>query len=508
MKPTAVQDDGQRAQSRFAGARPHNILFVLTDQWPAEAFGFRGADIPTPHIDRLAAAGTVFRNAFTTCPLCTPARGTLLTARWPHQTGVTDNYAVGYSRQPSLSLAVPTWIDAAVCQGFHVGYFGKWHLGPLNPETRGAHGHDCRVEAQRRPYDPQTDTFSYQIAQERFEAQARALLRQGRAPFWGDVAQPREVCEPLPVMQSGVRFLEEWAQGDRNRPFFLTVSSAQPHFPHYLPEPYAEIARRRAPGSALPANLGDSCADRPWFHTVPWWPCMDTSVLDEDEWRTVIAYSHAHIMMVDEAIGRILDALARLGLEESTTVVFTSDHGDMAGAHNRFDKGPYFYEEVWRIPLVIRTPDTGAAVQDAFVSLLDTGKTLFRLVNPDDPDAPSRMGRDLQPLTGTGTRPGHWPQQVYGTYELYNGMSFAIRAIRTERYKYVWNPQAINELYDLDADPHEMKNLVMAPQYASLQARLHQQLMDWMAEIGDDLPDRSTSLPPAGTIMAVGAAGP
>ncbi|TFG67280.1 MAG: hypothetical protein E4H27_09200, partial [Anaerolineales bacterium] len=106
-----------------------NILFILTDQWPAWAFSFMGADIPTPNIDRLAAQGTVFANAFTTCPLCTPARGALLTSRWPHQTGIYDNYNVGHSQQSTLSMDEDTWIDTAVRRGFHTGYFGKWHLG-------------------------------------------------------------------------------------------------------------------------------------------------------------------------------------------------------------------------------------------------------------------------------------------------------------------------------------------------------------------------------------------
>ena len=103
--------------------------------------------------------------------------------------------------------------------------------------------------------------------------------------------------------------------------------------------------------------------------------------LDEEEWRTVVAYSHAHIMMVDEAIGRVLDTLERLGLRESTTVVFVADHGDMEGGHNRFDKGAYFYEEVWRIPLIISRPDRGQATQDAYVSLIDVGETLFGLID-------------------------------------------------------------------------------------------------------------------------------
>ena len=110
-----------------------NVLFILTDQWPASAFSFCGAEIPTPNIDRLAAEGTVFSNAFTTCPLCTPARGTLLTGRWPHDTSITDNYAVGYSQQPSPPLTERTWIDEAARLGYHVGYFRQVASGADQP---------------------------------------------------------------------------------------------------------------------------------------------------------------------------------------------------------------------------------------------------------------------------------------------------------------------------------------------------------------------------------------
>ena len=500
--------------------RAENVLFILTDQWPASAFSFCGADTPalkqrsgsastiaTPNIDRLAAEGTVFSNAFTTCPLCTPARGTLLTGRWPHETGITDNYAVGYSQQVSPPLTERTWIDEAARLGYHVGYFGKWHLGPVNPQARGAHRFDPNAELQRQPYDPETSNFSYQFAKGNYDRQTRGLIR-GRAPFWGDTAEPMKECPPFPVMENGVRFLKEWAAGDRSKPFFLTVSSAEPHFPHHLPEPYASLAQELRAKVELPVNLSDNCAGRPWFHAVAWWPCMDTSPLDEEEWRTVVAYSHAHITMVDEAIGRVLDALERLGLQESTTVVFVADHGDMEGAHNRFDKGAYFYEEVWRIPLIIRAPGREPAAQDTFVSLIDVGETLFGLINAAATAEKPRAGRDLLPLVGTSTRPADWSQTAYGVYNLYNGMNFAVRAIRNERYKYVWNPQAIDELYDLEADPHEMENLTAKPGLAAAKTELRQQLMDWLAETDDDLPSRAEQLPRAGTIMATGEAGP
>jgi len=484
-----------------------NILFILTDQWPARAFGFRGADIATPSIDRLAAQGTVFDNAFTSCPLCTPARGALLTARWPHQTGVYDNQSVGYSLQNTMSLDERTWIDEAARLGYHVGYFGKWHLGSNNPESRGAHRFDPNVEAHFRPYDPATNPYSYERMKAQYEDQGRALVR-GRAPFWGETCSPKEGKQPFPIMANGVRFLDEWAAGDRQKPFFLTLSSAPPHFPHHLPAEYARIADRLRETVALPASLNDDCAGRPRFHSTPWWPCMDTSVLDDEEWRTLIAFSHAHIMLVDEAIGRVLDALDRLGLADSTTVVFTADHGDMEGAHNRFDKGAYFYDEVWRIPLIVRQPGAEPARQPAYVSILDVGATLFSLIGSESMAARPRAGRNLLPLVASDDVPGEWPSVAYGVYDLYNGISFAVRAIRDHRWKYVWNPQEFDELYDLETDPHEMVNRIDDPTVADVVARLRAQLMSWLADIGDDLPGRVHSLPPAGTVMATGEPGP
>jgi arylsulfatase A-like enzyme len=486
-----------------------NVLFILTDQWPSWAFSFLGADIPTPNIDRLAAGATVFTNAFTSCPLCTPARGALLTARWPHQTGVFDNHAVGHSQQTTMSMDERTWIDEAARLGRHVGYFGKWHLGSNNPEARGAHRFDPHVEAPKTgALNPKNQPFSYDLIKERYAEQGRRQLVRGRAPFWGETRAPKEKSMPFPVMAKGVGFLEEWAAGTRDKPFFLTVSSTQPHFPHHLPEEYARIADRLRDTIKLPASLEDDCAGRPWFHSTPWWPCMDTSVLDRDEWRTVVAYSHAHIMLVDEAIGRILDALERLGLSESTTVVFTADHGDMEGAHNRFDKGPYFYEEVWRIPLIVRKPSAPAATQNAFVSILDVGQTLFSLIGSEPNLDRPRSGRNLLPLTGASSAPKQWLQLAYGVYDLYNGINFAVRAIRDERWKYVWNPQETDELYDLASDPHEMTNRIDDADAAKMRDRLREQLLGWLDDIGDDLPSRVNDLPPAGTVMATGKPGP
>jgi arylsulfatase A-like enzyme len=187
----------------------------------------------------------------------------------------------------------------------------------------------------------------------------------------------------------------------------------------------------------------------------------------------------------------------------------------MEGAHNRFDKGPYFYEEVWRIPLIVRRPGARPATQNAYVSILDVGETLFNLAGSGDDDSPARSGRDLLPLAGSSETPAQWPDVAYGVYDLYNGINFSVRAIRDERWKYVWNPQESDELYDLASDPHELVNLIAVEPVvrfdtaaAEAESRLRGQLLAWLREIGDDLPSRVEGLPPAGTVMATGEPGP
>ena len=480
-----------------------NLLFILTDQWPSHYFGHRGYAIETPSLDRLAARGTVFTNAFTTCPLCSPARGALLTGKWHHHNGVLDNVNVGYSIQEGLAAEQRTWLEAGIDAGYHVGYFGKWHLGPNNPMSRGVHRHDGPVESGSKPYDPATSDHSYQQKAEQAQQQAARQLDCGRPLFWGVSKTSKDQSRPMRTAARAVEFLREY--GSAGRPFFLAASFVGPHFPHYLPKDYAERAEALIPKIELPPNLHDPFENKPWHHNTPWWPSMDTSDIDEDEWRRIRAYSHMHCTLVDEAIGRILAALDDAGQADNTAVIFTADHGDTDGAHNRFDKGAYFYEEVWRIPLTISMPGAAPAEQRAFVSLIDVAETLFRLLG----DANDRDARDLRHLVGNSEADqATFPDEAFGVYDLYNGISFAVRAVRDERYKYVWNPQTIDELYDLETDPYELTNLAGNDSIAEHEERLRNRLHQWLASVGDDLPSRVRELPEAGTIIATGRPGP
>jgi arylsulfatase A-like enzyme len=447
-------------------------------------------------MDKLAAEGTVFTNAFTTCPLCSPARGTLFTGRWTFQNGVKDNLNIGHSTQESLSKEEDTWLDAAMRRGYDTGYFGKWHLGhekePLKrldlPVQKSAHRE-----------------LSYNEVKANIKKIEREVLLEGNAPFWGVLPGTKEDTRAFKTVAGGVEFLERYAHSSKDTPFCLTVSTSSPHFPHYLPREYA--VKANPDKVQLPVNLSDNYKNKPPFHNTPWWPSMDTEGLSEEEWKKIIAYTHQHISLTDDALGTVLDSLKKWGLEEDTIVVFTADHGDMPGAHNRFDKGAYFYEEVWRIPLVIKYPGKVPSQQESWVNLIDLAETFYELIGPDEKTLKSRFGKSLLSLVGTDKSDGR-PNRAFGVYDLYNGISMAVRAIRDPRYKYIWNPQSIDEFYDLDSDPGELNNLIDSPSLTDIQSRLKSEMFKIMDALDDPLRLNYSQLPPWGTVVKTGEMGP
>lgn len=486
----------------------HNVLFILTDQWRHNALGFCGDPLAhTPNLDRLAAGASFFRHAFTSVPLCSPARGCLLTGRWPHQSGMEDNVGVGASQQAGLSAEVRTWLEAARDHGYRVGYFGKWHLGHPGPSERGAQyiAEPADLQGAEGGKEAARATESGELRSP-FREQWLADVARRRPdffpPFYETLPGTMEETQTGQVSAAAVRFLQEAASD--SRPWFLTVSFRGPHFPHAVPEPYASlIDSAKVP---LPENLYDDFRQKPWFQNRIWWPCHDTAHLDEEAWRKTSAAYYGMIAMLDEAIGRLLNAVAAADGGRPTTILFASDHGEMLGAHGRFDKGPYFYDEVMRIPLLIRPGEVGLPARegsgqqprwrDEYVSILDLGATLFSLAG----ETPQIPGRDLMPLVH-GEWTGPWPQEAFGWYNYYNGHSFVMRSIRTPAYKYVFAPQAVDELYDLQADPGELVNLASDPAHASKVTELRQRLFAWMMQEGDPLLEQWQELPPAGTLV-------
>jgi arylsulfatase A-like enzyme len=260
------------------------------------------------------------------------------------------------------------------------------------------------------------------------------------------------------TVEEGIDFLREAARDER--PFFLTVSFNAPHPPYVVPRPYDTLYDPQE--VTLPASLNESAAEKPKYQRDVLWPWHDVGHMSDADWRRLRAHYYGFVTLVDRAVGEVLEALDSHGLSNTTLVALAGDQGSMLGEHTLYDKGPYCYDELMRIPLLVRAPGIPGREVKRHVSLLDVNQTLVEWMGLH-PTTPNADSRSLLPLMKRGD--GAWSDadEVFYRYEWYNGSWYGIRAIRTPRHKYCWNPVGMDELYDLQEDPHEKNNLVNRP---------------------------------------------
>ncbi|MBV9849522.1 MAG: sulfatase-like hydrolase/transferase, partial [Armatimonadetes bacterium] len=258
-------------------------------------------------------------------------------------------------------------------------------------------------------------------------------------------------------------------------PFFLRWDPSEPHLPNVVPEPYASFY----PPEDIPPWPGfpDPLCGKPYAQAqqrrtwgVDGWTWRD--------WAPVVGRYLGEITLLDAQIGRLLAHLQALGLTESTVVVYTADHGDMCGSHGMVDKHLVMYDDVVRVPLLVRWPGQAiTGVCDAFVSsALDLAATFCDIAGVPGPD--TFVGQSLVPLLrgagGEGRDCG---------FSMYHGGQFGLysqRMVRDARWKYIWNTTAEDELYDLAQDPGEIVNLAASPDCRDNLRRLRRRLVDWM----------------------------
>ena len=450
----------------------------------------------TPRIDRLAAAGTLFDAAFTPYPLCSPTRATMWTALYPHQHDVLGN-----KRPMRLPAGFVTPVEAMRDAGYLTGYVGKWHVPGASPRELGfadarALGRDWGRDIDE--YRAHLRTRGYRISDrtvENLTEEEVALLDLPDAPSAGTSALPLEDhLEPW-LTDRTIELVDDAASSDA--PFFIVVGYNAPHFPMFVPAPYD---RAYDPADVpLPPSFDDPLEGKPAIHGERFsWTRVHH--LSPDGWRKVIAHYWGLVSLVDDQVGRLVDALERLGRAESTIIVYTSDHGDLMGAHHLIEKGPWnVYEETVRLPMVIGDPRRPAGrVVPELVSQVDLLPTLLDLAGVPVP--PGTAGRSLVPLmdgaadwrdalygetAGLSQKPGVDPplaQQDLDPEHL-----LIVKWLRTQRWKYAFYSTDRDELYDIVLDPSEMRNLASEPAYAELIRAFRRRLVAWMDETGDPL---------------------
>jgi arylsulfatase A-like enzyme len=466
--------------------RPLNIVLLMSDQWRWDTIFQPGHVCRTPNLRRLADEGVAFDNAFSCVSLCCPARGSLFTGLWPHQTGLMDNVQPGsFYPHGKLHPDHTTYLERLRDDAdYTVSYAGKWHMGLGTAAERGIEADVSDGAAPGRR--------GGNLPRPRLEGDALP-------PFYASFAEDAQRIEPDPAEQdhdmpshpltpktrdqyavkAGMDHIASLAQGDR--PFCAVISTWGPHFPHTIPQRFADLYADATPEGFMPDNYCVPFAEenKPKMQSKPFWPCQNTLPLTSEDWRKTVAHYWGFCTYLDEQFGRVLDTLQELGVAENTVVAFAVDHGEMLGAHGNFDKGPYFYQEIMHIPLIVRDP-LGRTPRNpgGFVNLRDLFPTLISLAGTE------------HILTDDERARSYWSTNndvTFYTYDAYQGRQFKLRGIRTARHKYNWSPNDLCELYDLETDPGERVNLIDDPDHAPIQADLHRRLMTWMASEGDYL---------------------
>ena len=460
-------------------SRRPSFLLIVTDQERADALGSYGSRIcRTPNLDRLADEGVRFHNAVTPTALCSPSRASLLTGRYPHGHGVLNNVHEPDAIRTELPHDVPTFAELLRDAGYRTGFVGKWHVGRGGPAAHGFQDlasvpKDVIVERSSAPSEEREPDVDDPI---------HAVYRRGTLLVAGIDRRPVERTPTREDANAAISLLERYAEHDS--PFCLSVNFEGPHHPYLPPRQYARLYD--------PA-------------TIPPWPSFDDDASAKppaqrrlieqrgvegwgwQEWAPAVARYFGFLTFIDAEIGRVLDAVDRLGLHDDTVIIHTTDHGDMTGAHGgQFNKGPIMYDDIYRVPLIVRDPRTGVmGVCRAPVGNLAIMPTLLDLAGVERP--PGLHVESLAPLL---TDPDVATAQDAAAFAEYHGEEWGLysqRMIRTATAKYVYSPHGADELYDLTSDPHELVNGIDDERHAPLLAKLRERLLRWMVATDDPL---------------------
>ncbi|MDX6740353.1 sulfatase-like hydrolase/transferase [Actinocorallia sp. A-T 12471] len=465
---------------------PRNILFLMTDQHRVDTLGCHNpTEVSTPHLDALAASGTRFERAYTPTAICTPARASLLTGKLPFRHKLLANYERNVGYIEDLPADEFTFSAALSDAGYRLGLNGKWHVGThRNAADFGFEGPD--LPGWHNPVD-HPDYLKYLsdngLPPYEISGHVRGTLPNGNPGnlLAARLHQPVEATFEHYLATRTIERLHEYADDYRTgrRPFFLATHFFGPHLPYLLPEEYYDMYDPDK--IELPASVAETFEGKPPVqrnYSALW--TYDT--LSEDVSRKLIAVYRGYVALIDREIGRILDTLHELGLDDSTAVFFTADHGEFTGAHRLHDKGPAMYEDIYRIPAIVRVPGSPAAqVRDEFVGLTDMTATILDLAALDPAQAVD--GSTLLPLIAGEKAP--WRTELTAEFHGHH-FPYPQRMIRDARHKLIINPESHNELYDLLEDPHELTNRHQDPSLATIRHHLTTRLYTTLRDRGDN----------------------
>jgi choline-sulfatase len=435
--------------------QPGNLLFILSDEHRRDIARCYGDPIAiTPNIDAIAARGALFRNAYTPCPICVPARAALATGRWVHQTKSWDN-AAPYHGEP------PSWHHRLRENGHRVVSIGKLHFrdtaddNGFSEELLPLHvleGKGDLVGMLREP-----------------------PAARGSMPALAASAGPGESTYndyDRAITTSACQWIATEGRRAGDKPWALFVSLVRPHFPLTAPpEFYALYSPERMPMPRLYEASGHP--RHPAVRALRSVMNYDDFFADELAVRRAIASYYALVSFLDDNIGKILAALQAAGLATSTRVIYTSDHGDNLGARGLWGKS-VMYEESLAVPLAMAGAGIPAGrIVETPVSLVDCYRTVLEAVGCAVPQADLALPSCSLWEILAGARPD---RNVFAEYHAAGSITGTFM-IRHGRWKYIYHVGFRAELYDLEADPGETSDLAERPDMAPVLAECRAALL-------------------------------
>ncbi|HEX7896267.1 MAG TPA: sulfatase [Planctomycetota bacterium] len=450
--------------STSPGAKPPNVLFILTDDQRWDCVGLASSKIRTPNIDRIGREGVYFKNAFCTTSLCSPSRASILSGLYAHAHGVSNNFT-------EYPADMPSWPRELQKAGYQTGYIGKYHMGEDNDDPRPGFDHFVTHKGQGKYWDTEF----------RANGGERKVVKGYYTTVVTDLA-------------------EDWIRG-RTGPWAMVVGHKAPHS-FYTPEPKYERAFDDVDIRYPAFNHDDKAAwykERldtwhgiygPLFDFRKTWP--DRSPEGVKAFAAMVRSYRATILSVDDSVGRLLKLLEERGELENTIVVFMADNGILEGEHGMVDKRT-MHEPSIRIPLLVRAPSLAPRVVDRMVLTEDVAPSLLDLCGR--PPLARAHGRSWVKVARGEADPSWRTSFLYHyNYEKQFPYTPNVRGVRTERWKYIRYPHGDGgpdrhkaELFEIAADPQEARNLIDAkPEVVKeLQAEL-----DRLLRATDAVPDR------------------
>ena len=465
----------------FARKKP-NLLFIMTDQQRFDALSLAGNTIlKTPNLDRLAKQGVWFQNAYTQCAVCAPTRASILTGCTVENHKILTN-EISASPKETGRMPMPTFDELLSKKGYRCEYVGKWH-GPefhaevyQNPERKAKNGKSVFAPGgltalymdylngkyprenlkpgelydtfTDRPYIPNPLDKRYG---KQDSAVPRAIKKNSQPDLHGELQTPSEHSFTAFQAKQTIEALER----NKNNTFSITCSFHFPHAPMLPVKPYSIMYTVK--DMPVPASIADPMLNSPYRSQNG--RLENPEYADPEKIKYMIADYYGLVKEIDDWVGKILTKLKELGLEENTLVIFTSDHGDMLGAHGMREKN-VFYEESAHIPLMIRFPGRikPATSVDGYVSNIDLFATINDYLHLAEYPSDGKSLRGL--IEGTDLAHG----QYVVTEWLYNEDRTPAYMILKGGWKmfipFSEESKVINTLYNLKDDPHEMNNLL------------------------------------------------